>query len=111
MYARNQFLRRFFRSGGADCGTGSGSCQDPGSGGGIVWSPGAVDGDLEETLSVTTFGRSGWVGLRAAGAPRGREVSDILTAVSSDSAEAEVLSNSVLLPRLGLLASGFVSSG
>jgi len=112
---RNQFLRRSFRTGGADRGAcDADSCQDPGRGGGIVGSEpsgSAVDRDLLVMLTVDTLGRSaGWASLPAAGAPRGREASDALTAVSNDSVEAEE-STSVLLPMLGVLALGIECSG
>jgi hypothetical protein len=60
-------------------------------------------------LTVATLGRSG-CGLPAAGTPRGREAPDALTAVSNDSVDVEV-SNSVLLPTLGVLALGIECSG
>jgi hypothetical protein len=64
---------------------------------------GTVDRDLEGMLLVNTFRRSGWVDFPAAGAPRGREASEVLTPFLSNSVGVEV-SNSVLPPRLGVPA-------
>jgi hypothetical protein len=103
MYAWNQFLPRSFRTGGADRGCDTDSCQDPGRGGGVAVSESsgsAVRRDFEVMLTVDTLGRSGWTGLPAAGTPRRREASDTLTAVSNDSVEAEVSNSVVLLPML-----------
>ena len=111
MCARNHSRSRLIRRGGADRGSGSGSCQDPGRGSGHVRSPGrVVDRDLEERLSASTILCLGLVRLLDASCPRRREESDVLTAVASDRVEVE-RSNSVLPPRLGLLALAFVCSG